>query len=89
MIKCFYLTHRLRDTITSGQNEKGTTFLKAPGLEPHHLMVLVSYLGHLLKGEVLALCRDAVSISYSPSQVGCVPLEIIKLLGCIYLWAIL
>ena len=30
---------------------------------------LVSYLGHSLGGGVLFLCRDAVSVFYSPSQV--------------------
>ena len=31
---------------------------------------LVSYPEHLLSGGVLSLCRDAVSVFYSPSQLG-------------------
>ena len=31
---------------------------------------LVSYPGHTLAGEVLPLCREVVSVFYSPSRLG-------------------
>ena len=46
-------------------------FLQTSRLKHYHKMVLVSYLGYLLGlGGVLPLCRDTVSIFYSPSWVG-------------------
>ena len=47
-----------------------STFPKSPAsLEPHHQIFLVSYPGHSFGG-VLPLCRGAVSVFYSPSQLG-------------------
>ena len=78
MIKYFYLTHRWdpnRYYHSRTVNLEVTamkeyfTFRKAQRLEPHHQMVWC----HIedLIGEVLPLCRDAVSIFYWPSQLGC------------------
>ena len=39
------------------------------GASPSDFLVL--YTGHSLAGGVLPLCRDAIAVFYSPSQMGC------------------
>ena len=72
IVKQFYLTHRLCATTpsqswpVSNNNEEVLHILQnsRTGASPSDCLVL--YPGHLL-GVVLSLCRDVVSVFYSPS----------------------
>ena len=50
--------------------KENLTFSKAPGLEPHELDGFSVITRTLVGGGVLPLWRGAVSVFYSPSQMG-------------------
>ena len=55
----------------SNDNEGMVCIPQSPGItENSPSDCLVSYLGHSLVWEVMPLCREAVSVLYSPSRLG-------------------
>ena len=78
-VKQFYLTHRQDYQVLPLQARvdlrvmaiKGySTFTQTPALlEPHH-QIVQCHIQHTCWGSILPLCRDAVSVFYSPSQLG-------------------
>ena len=54
-----------------------STFPKSPALLKPHPIRLFSVIYRTLDGGVLLLCREAVSVFYSPSQLGKVRIRVI------------